>query len=67
MKLYTVEYIEDGIFSEVKRVMIIAQNKGEAYAKFLQMYPTVYAGWIANWIDNNKAIHPFNTFAGKPV
>lgn len=67
MKKYTVEYVEYGMFSDVKSIVITADNKQDAYARFLTMYPTVYAGWIANSIDQKGGVHTFNTFAGKPI
>ena len=65
MKAYYVKYLVDGIWDEVKGVMVPAHNKEEAYdiATF-ELIPQIegrvpYSSWVHSVTYNNGNYHEF--------
>lgn len=72
MKAYTVNY-KMNVGAEVKQIIVLANNKWEAYDK--AEYEAIpekegevpYSAWVWAVTHNNGRYQTFNTFEGKPI
>lgn len=67
MKPYTIEFYENGSFEDVKKEIVLADSKEEAYRRFMDAKNyVVYSTWVARVTYQNGNVKEFNTFSGKP-
>lgn len=70
MKAYTVKYLLNGTFDEVKSISFLAKNKIDAYDKAtFELIPekegrVPYSSWVYSVTYNNGNYHLFNTCDG---